>query len=401
MAFLDRFRRNRDQEQRLVTSSASIPPNSAGFEADAGVVVSERTALQSIAVYACVQLLADSVAVLPMDAYKKRGDLRVSVEPQPSLVRQPFMGLTNFEWLFQTMTSLALRGNSYHVVAGRDANEYVTDLQPIHPDWVNIIIDQDTGQYRYSIGGEPVATADIVHIRRFSMPGYPFGLSPIEKAAQGIGMALAAERYGARYFGQSANPSAILTTDQQLTQAQATDAMKRWNASHGGKRHPAFLGGGVKYQAITISPNESQFLQTRELQTADIARLFRIPPHMIGQTDRTTSWGTGIEQQSIGFVRYTLTPWLKCLEDALSQLLPRGQYVRFNVDALLRADTTARFLAYTQARNAGWLNVNEIRALEDLPPVENGDDYLQPLNMGPLGSDPLAQSEQPQGGPDA
>jgi HK97 family phage portal protein len=151
----------------------------------------------------------------------------------------------------------------------------------------------------------------------------------------------------------------------------------------------------LKWRQISISPNESQFLETRQFQRSEIAMLFGIPPHMIGDTEKSTSWGTGIEQQSIGFVTYTLRPWLTCIESVLSNLLPRGQYAQFNVDALLRGDQKGRYEAYLQARNAGWMNVNEIRELEDRAPIPNGDDYLQPLNYGPLGSDPLAAKTPP------
>lgn len=390
MAFLDRFRR---RELRDIQSLTSIPSNVDGYSSDAGYPVSERTALQSLAVYACVRLLADSIAALPMDAYRKQGEVRVPVEPAPLLVRQPDTDLTTFEWVFQLVTSLALRGNSYHLVESRDRLEYPTTLTPLHPDIVQVTRDRDTGQLVYKVGDQRVPTEDIVHIRRFSLPGATTGLSPIEQARQGIGMALAAERYGARYFGQAATPSAVLSTEQYLTPTQSKDILDVWVASHGGQRHPAVLSGGLKYAPIAISPEESQFLQTRSFQRGEIAMLFGIPPHMIGDTQKSTSWGSGIEQQSIGFVTYTLRPWLSCIEATLSALLPRGTYMRFNVDALLRGDSKSRFEGYTQARNAGWLNVNEIRALEDRAPIANGDDYLQPLNMGPLGSDPLAAKD--------
>lgn len=393
MSFLDRFRRNQDVEQRDLTSSDAIPSNSDGFGVDAGEYVSDRSALSVVTVFACVRLLADNIASLPMDAFRKQGDLRVSLEPQPSLIRAPLPALTNFDWAYQVVTSLALRGNAYLVVMSRDALEFATELLPVHPDAMQVDRDPDTGKPRYRIGGHQVPNADMLHIRRFPLPGELEGISPIEKARQGIGMALAAERYGARYFGQSANPSAVLETDANLTPGQAKELRDTWITSHAGKRHPAVLSGGIRYRPITVTPEESQFLQTRQFQAGEIAKMFGVPPHMVGDTQKSTSWGSGIEQQSIGFVTYTLRPWLKCIEDSLSTLLPRSQYVRFNVDALLRGDTKARYESYTQARNAGWLNVNEIRALEDRAPVPNGDDYLQPLNMGPLGSDPTKTPE--------
>lgn len=390
MGLLDRFRRNPTSEKRDVTHLNAIPLNSDGYVVDAGVPVTERTALQSIAVNACVRLLADSVAGLPMEAYREQNGLCVSLDPQPSLVRKPWSRLTTFEWLYQTVSSLALRGNSYHLVVGRDSLEYPTDLEPIHPDLVQIEWNATdlSERWVYRINGQRVPNEDIVHIRRFALASHPYGLSPIEEARQGIGMALAAERFGARYFGQAAQPSAVLETDKDLTREQSRELLEGWKASHGGKRFPAVLAGGLNYRTISLTPEESQFLQTRQFQTSEIAMLFGVPPHMIGQTDKSTSWGTGIEQQSIGFVRYTLRPWLTCIEQALSDLLPRGQKVRFNADALLRGDLKSQSESWLTARNGGWLNVNEIRAYLDLPPVEGGDSYIQPLNMGPLGAEP-------------
>jgi HK97 family phage portal protein len=188
----------------------------------------------------------------------------------------------------------------------------------------------------------------------------------------------------------------VLETDANIGDEEAQRVMKSWVASHGGHRHPAFLSGGLKHRTISITPEESQFLQSREFERSEIAMFFGIPPHMIGDTQKSTSWGSGIEQQTLGFVKFSLLPWLKCLEAAYSRvLLPRGQFMRFNLDGLLRGDTTSRYTAYTQARNASWMSVNEIRAKEDLAPIADGDNYIQPLNFGPLGSDPLAAASAP------
>ena len=376
---------------------SSIPPNSAGFASDAGEYVSDRTALRLAAVHACVRLLADSIASLPLDAYRRSDGIRQEVNPTPPLVRQPFAGMNNFEGMFQVVTSLAMRGESVSLITQRDALEFPTagSLLPLHPDAWMVEPDRDTGKPVYRVAASSkrlkrVDTADIVHIKRFSLPGSLHGISPINEARQAIGLGLAAERYGARWFGESADPSAVLESDQDMTSEQVKRNQLEWLQSRGGKRHPAVMSGGLKYKRISITPEESQFLETRRFQRSEIAMLFGIPPHMIGDVERSTSWGTGIEQQSIGWVRFGLRAWLTCIESAYSSLLPRGQFVRFTIDALLRGDTKSRYESYVQARNAGWLNVNEIRELEDRPPVDGGDEYLQPLNMGPLGSDPLA-----------
>jgi len=381
-------------ERRTFSSSLNIPSNADGYGSDAGEYVSERSALRLIPVYACVRLLADSIAMLPMSAYRRKVEVREPVDPAPRVVKQHMPGMTNFDWTFQTVSSLALRGECVHVVMERDLLEYPTALLPVHPDDVRIEWDQnhryDFSRVKYSVGGVRIPREDVIHTRLFSLPGEIRGLSPIGAAQQGIGLGLAAERYGARYFGDSANPSGVLESDGNLTEEQAQRSVRSWVNTHGGRRHPAVLSGGLKWRGISIAPDEAQFLETRKFQRGEIAMLYGVPPHMIGDTEKSTSWGTGIEQQGIGYVTYTLGPWLARIENALTDILPRGQFVKFNVSALLRGDTTARFAAYVQARNAGWLSVNEIRALEDLAPIPNGDSHIQPLNMGPLGSDPLA-----------
>lgn len=387
-------REAKDNEQRILTDSAAIPKNSDGYGSEAGVFVNERTALQSATVLACVQLLADSIASLPLDAYRKQDGIRVEVSPTPSLIARTHADLSNFEWVQQNVISLALRGNSYNLVLARDVLERPVDLLPLHPDCVAVRPDKKTGKPIYTVEGIEIPTADMVHIRRHTLPGCLTGLSVIDQQRQGIGLGLAAERYGARWFGQSADPSAVLETEENLDDAQVTQNQQAWINSHGGKRHPAMLSGGLKYRRISITPEESQFLETRKFQRGEIAMLFRIPPHMIGDTEKSTSWGTGIEQQSIGFVRFTLLPWLTCIEAALSDLLPRGQFVKFNADALLRGDAKAQAEAFLAGRQGGWLNADEIRSKLDLPPIPGGagQDYLQPLNFGPLGSDPLANT---------
>ena len=381
-------------EQRVVTSSAAIPKNSEQYGVFSGVQVTDQSAMTQVAVQASIRVIADSISILPLDAYRKQGGQRALLDPQPTLIREPFGGeLINFEGFDQIGRCLAARGESLSWNAEFDGMERVTRLEPVHPDDWSVRRDKHDGEIKYSLYGEPVPRWMVTHMKRFSMPNELHAISPVAKAANAIGVAIAAERYGATWFRDSANPSAVLEAAEDLTEDQVALSQQSWIESHGGKRRPAVLSGGLKYRNISITPNESQFLETRKYSRSEIASLFGVPPHMIGDTERSTSWGSGIEQQSIGYVRFTLMPYLQVIEQHLSRHLPRGQFVKFNVDALLRAETLTRFMAYVHARNAGWMNVNEIRSLEDLPPVPGGDTYIQPLNMGPLGSDPLAAKE--------
>lgn len=361
--------------------------------------------MQHLAVYACVRLLADSIASLPVDVYRKSkgSSVRVPLET-PMVLSDPDPDINDFEYMQQVVTSLALRGNSFEYITAYDNLERPMSRITIHPDDVTVSKNKQTGLPEYKINNDLVPYNRMIHIRRLTLPGSIEGLSPIGQAAQAIGLGLAAERTGARWFAESANPSSVFETDANVDDAEINRVMQSWVSTHGGHRMPAFLSGGLKWRPISITPEESQFLQTREFQRSEIAMFFGIPPHMIGDTAKATSWGSGIEQLGIGFVKYSLMPWLRCVESTYSRaLLPRGQYMRFNVDALLRGDTISRYTAYTQARNAGWLNVDEIREKEDMLPIPDGagQSYIQPLNMGPLGADPSAAPTSTGGDPNA
>jgi HK97 family phage portal protein len=233
----------------------------------------------------------------------------------------------------------------------------------------------------YRIMGEKVDSNDMLHIRRFTMPGEAQGLSPIKQAAIAIGMGLSAEEYGYRYFKESANPSGVLSTDQDLDEGSVRRQQKNWISSHGGRRMPAVLTNGFKWQTLSISPEESQFLATRQFQRSEICMMYGVPPILIGDTKETTAWGTGVEQITLGAVTYTFSAWTACIESEISACLPRGQFVRFDYDALLRGDTEGRFNAYKTAIQGTWMTPNEVRAREEMDPIDGGDVLLQPTNL--------------------
>lgn len=373
-------------EKRTLTSSSFVPPPSEGFVAD---YVGANRAMSSMTVYGCVRLLADTIASLPWKAYRRDSNgIPVELPSQPAIVRQPYPGFDLYSWKWMVVASLALRGNSFHLVTSRDNLSYPTGLLPLHPDVVYLERRPDILRWFdpiYRVLGEPVPSEDMVHIRRFTVPGDPWGLSPIKQAASAIGMSLSAEEYGYRYFREAANPSGVLSTDQNLDEASIERQQKNWISSHQGRRMPAILTGGLKWQNISISPEESQFLQTRGFQREEIMMLFGIPPHMLGLQEKNTAWGSGLEQMSQGFVTYTLRAWTSAIESVISSCLPRGQFVRFDFTALLRGDTLARYESYQKALQSAWMSPNEIRAHEELEPIEGGDTYLQPVTMAPLG----------------
>lgn len=402
MSLLRRAFEQRDLTSFGPLSSAAagltVPSNSDFGAVTTGVPVNDASALRLSAFYACVRLLADSIASLPWDSHRKRGDVREEVTPQPSLLRDPFAELTTFEWKHMLMVSLAMRGNFYGQVVERDRLEYPTAIRPLHPDEVRIDRDPDTFVRRVWINGRRFPMGDLFHIKAFSLPGSDVGLSPVSMARESLGLGLAAEQFGAKWFRDGASPSSVLETEQSLPEPEVRRTQQSWIQSHGGRRRPAVLTGGFKWRPISITPNESQFLETRKMQVNEIARIFGVPPHMIGDVEKSTSWGTGIEQQSIGFVTYTLRPWLTRIESAMNRITPAGQFVKFNVDGLLRGDTKSRHEAYQMALDGGWRNPDEVRALEDLPPIPGGvgQKFRQPMNFAPLGYDPREG-----GGPDA
>jgi HK97 family phage portal protein len=216
------------------------------------------------------------------------------------------------------------------------------------------------------------------------------GVSPIRLARQGIGLALAAEEYGARCSPTARSPPASCRPTSGSTSPQPTDS-RRWEAKAKGiaNAHKAVvLDSGAKFQQLTIPPEDAQFIETRRFQISEVARIFGVPPHMLMDTEKSTSWGTGIEQQGIGFVVYTLRPWLTRVEQRLTKMLrPNNVFAKYSVEGLLRGDTQGRYAAYAQGRQWGWLSINDIRKLEDLPPVDGGDAYITPLNMQPAGTE--------------
>jgi HK97 family phage portal protein len=354
----------------------------------AGVQVTDETAMQLLAVSACVRILSDTVAGLPFDAVKAVGDVRSTIEPPPGIVSDPFGGANDSRFptrrlgLSQLMVSLLLRGNAYLLVQSRDRMYRPTRLRVLHPDRVRCTFN-DAGERVYEVDRRPVDSGDVVHILGLSYPEAATGISVLSYARNAIGLGLAAEEFGARFFGSGAHMSGIIEVPGDLDKERARGLKEGFTASHAGLKNSHTVGvlsGGAQWKPISVTPEDAQFLGTRAAQNLDMAMLFGVPPHMLGQVDKTTSWGTGIEQQALGFLAYTLNPWIGRFEDAWSAMLPKPHTARFNVDGLLRTDAAGRYAVYSVARSAGILTPNEIRALENFPPVDGGDDIDAPLN---------------------
>lgn len=363
----------------------------------AGVSVTSDTALRMSAVFACVKVLSESVAYLPLILYKREGEKkksRATSHPLYTLLHdKPNSEMTSFTFRQTMMLHLCLRGNAYAEIE-TDRLGRVLSLTPIPQDQYVVTPERKDGVIRYKVktiqtGIEKyIETEKMLHLMGLSTNGL-IGLSPIQQARQSIGLGLAAEEYGARFFGNGANLDGVLQHPGKLTKDAKDYLRTSWEARHAGisKSHrTAVLEEGMTYNRIGIPPEDAQFIETRKFQITDIARIFRVPPHMIGDLDRAT-WAN-IEHQSIEFVAHTLGPWLKNWEQTIlwKLLKPQEQqqyYAEFLVDALLRGDTQSRYAAYATARQNGWMSANDIREKENEDPVDGGDVYLVPLNMVP------------------
>lgn len=362
-----------------------------------GKPVNERTAMQTTAVYSCVRILAEAVASLPLHvyAYKKSGGKEmVTDHPLYTLLHdEPNPEMTSFVFRETLMSHLLIWGNAYAQII-RDGAGRVIGLYPLLPNRMDVERDEK-GQLYYVYSrdtdenpnfrgnGDFILKKDeVLHIPGLGFDGL-VGYSPIAMAKNAVGMTLACEEYGASFFANGANPGGVLEHPGVLK--DPGKVRESWNSVYRGTTNAhkvAVLEEGMKYHQIGIPPEEAQFLETRKFQLNEIARLYRIPPHMIGDLDKSSF--NNIEQQSLEFVKYTLDPWVIRWEQALQKalLLPgeKGKYfVKFNLDGLLRGDYKSRMEGYATGRQNGWFSTNDIREMENMNPIsdeEGGNLYL-------------------------
>jgi HK97 family phage portal protein len=350
------------------------------------------------AVFACVRVLSESVAQLPLVLYRRLpegGKVRAVEHPlYPILHDAPNDFQTSFEWREMKQGHTALRGNSYSFI--NRAGGQVRELLPIHPDKVEPKQEDWKVTYKVQMGSgntREFKQGDILHIRGLSSDGV-MGLSPVKLFREAMGLALATEKHGAKLFGNGTRLGGILKHPGTLSENGAARLKQSWEDAHAGVDNAfktALLEEGISWEAVGMTSEDAQFLETRKFQKTEIASIFRVPPHLIGDLERSTN--NNIEHQGLEFVIYTLTPWLRRWESALGKaLLPpeqRGEYfIEFLVDGLLRGDFKTRMEGYASALNNGWLNPNEVREMENRNPIEGGDQYLRPLNLAPLGDPP-------------
>ena len=369
-----------------------------------GKRVNERSAMQMTAVYSCVRILSEAVAGLPLHLYQytDNGGKEKAVEhPLYFLLHdEPNPEMTSFVFRETLMTHLLLWGNAYAQII-RNGKGEIMALYPLMPDRMTVDRDEKGRlYYEYMVSSDDAPTmkgstvklppSEVLHIPGLGFDGL-VGYSPIAMAKNAIGMAIACEEYGAKFFANGAQPSGVL--EHPGTIKDPSRVRESWTQTFGGSQNAnkvAVLEEGMKYTPISISPEQAQFLETRKFQINEIARIFRVPPHMVGDLEKSSF--SNIEQQSLEFVKYTLDPWVSRWEQSIVRSLLTAEekkqyFVKFNVDGLLRGDYQSRMNGYAIGRQNGWMSANDIRELENLdriPEELGGDLYLINGNMTKL-----------------
>ena len=401
MGILSGLFKSRDKPQNRTAGSAySFFMGSSA----AGKRVNERSAMQMTAVYSCVRILSEAVASLPIHVYKYNdsgGKEKALDHPLYFLLHdEPNPEMTSFVFRETLMTHLLLWGNAYAQII-RNGKGEVIGLYPLMPDRMQVDRDEH-GQlyYEYNLSSDDAPTmkgntvvlkpSDVLHVPGLGFDGL-VGYSPIAMAKNAIGLAIAAEEYGSKFYANGAAPSGVL--EHPGTLKDPSRVRESWTQTFGGSSNAnkvAVLEEGMKYTPISISPNEAQFLETRKFQINEIARIFRVPPHMVGDLEKSSF--SNIEQQSLEFVKYTLDPWVSRWEQSMIRSLLTTEekstyFIKFNVDGLLRGDYQSRMNGYAIGRQNGWMSANDIRELENLdriPAELGGDLYLINGNMTKL-----------------
>lgn len=365
-----------------------------GKTAKSGVLVTPETAIAVAAIRACVTLLAESVAQLPCELYRRKGDQRERATDHPLydvIHAQPNAKDTSFEFYEQGMGSLGFRGNAYNLI-DRDGAGYIRELIPVNPDKMAVLKGPDGLPYYQLLDGsnQILPMRMVHHIKAFSIDGF-IGLSPIQTNPDTIGLSMAVDEHASRVFANGTTLSGVIESPTDgakfTTQEKIDTFLSKFIDRHSGLRNSfsvALLQEGMQYKQLAMNNEQAQLLESRKYGVIEACRLYKVPPHMIGELEKATN--NNIEHQGLQFVIYTLLAWLKRIEGAMMRdlLLPserKDLYIEFNVSGFLRGDQKSRFESYALGRQWGWLSVNDIRRLENMSPIQGGDLYLTPLNM--------------------
>ena len=360
-----------------------------------GKSVDSTSALGLSAVWGCTKVLSESIASLPLHIYERMADgdrlLADTHRLYFLLHNQPSKLYTSYTFIEYLVKSICLNGNGYAVI-NRDRNANIVSFTCINPTDVKIL--QEYGSLYYNIKGydELIPAEDIIHVKNLTNDGI-LGMSPIQYAAESLGWGIALQTYGNTYFGNGGMPSGTLESDKVLTTEAVERLRQSWDKAYGGVDNAnkvAVLEEGIQFKPVSISNESAQFLASRQWSISEIARWYRVPPHLI--QDLSKSSFNNIEMQSMEFIQYTLTPLLKRFEQEFNSKVFKVNernrfYVEFNVNGLLRGDAKTRADLYTKAIQWGWMSINEVRRKENLNAIPDGDEHLVPMNMTNLDAD--------------
>lgn len=384
MGILDRMLGREDRAisfQTLWGSGGDIE-----IQNQSGTVVNQDTVFKVNAIFGAIALISDTVSTLPVDAYIRRDGARFAFRPRPEWVNKPDVDTTKEAFYGSIIVSMMLDGNAF-IRKFYDENGQIVNMVVLNPTKVDIVRN-GLGRVVYRYDGDRnvlLSSDEILHIPDIVKPGELRGVSRTEMLKDNWGLAIALESYAARFFGQGVSMAGHIEFPGNLTPEQAKDLADGFSARHGGFRRShrvGVLSAGAKFVSTQTENDKAQFLDSRRLAVEDVARAFNIPPHLLGLPGTNTY--SSVEQNNIAFVTHTLRPIVTKLESAFSPLLatvPGGAtaFIKFSLDGLLRGDANSRFAAYSNALQSGWMKINDVRRLEDLPPVDGGDVARVPL----------------------
>lgn len=367
-----------------------------------GKNVTEITALGLPAVWRAMQVSCNVPAALPLHAFREVEGARVpAVGHSARLMDDPHPDMTPFE-LWQTAYFHRRGWGNAYLRKLRNPLGQIVELWPIYPNRVKVGRESEGGRKVYAIDGgrEVLSDNEILHLPGLGYDGI-CGVSPIRAARESIGMGLAAQEYGARLFGSGSLATGVLQTEQRLTQRQADQLAARWKEKRTGLESAhgtVVLDKGANFHQLTINPDDAQFLESRRFQVVEVCRWFGIPPFLMFETEKSTSWGTGLEQQALGWVKFDLGPELIAIEQRITKhvLRPTPVYAKYSLEGLLRGDSAARAAFYKSMWEIGAYSTNDILEFEDRPAVEGGDVRYRPLNFGELGTTDNGQTDPAQ-----
>jgi HK97 family phage portal protein len=343
-------------------SSGIVPPPRS---ATSGVTTNDALSLASV--YRSVSIIATAMKQLGIHVYRDDAE----VTPTPLVIRQPDIKVTREVWMEQTINSMALAGNAYWLI-GRNGRGETVNLEVLNPfDMMIQTDDYGNALYYYYRGTIKYELNEVQHLSMMRVPGNVYGLGPIQAAQKELLNARDTRDYASVWFTDSGIPNGVLKSDQMLSPDQAAAAKDAWNLTAGAKNGVAVLGNGLNYQPMYLNPRDALFIEAQSFNVQQIARLFGVPANMLlASVDGNSMTYTNMEQEQMAFVRYTLSQYIVEIESALSHLTTRGTMVKINVDSLLRSDTLTRYQAHKLAIESGWMTIDEVRAIEDMPTIE-------------------------------